>query len=557
MDDKKAYSAFSIPQRAATPPASGRGGYDARLFTAQRAEAKTEPASDPRFAEIEIRSNPNRTADYDKALRFFSSLTPAQPLEQKAVDPIRQRFFEMRSLVSDRPFARDDSDHFYRQAKFMADFEDDYAGDARLQMFFPYYQHMGYEQLRTYFTWRTRVRQGELSPTYVSYIFLYIYELLNGVGVGSPADGLNKLVEVWKTLLQYAPALENYLPKWLKDYHIYYDVPQNFVDFAVELGIQKYFPELFMSHSGAGNALEIWNSLSDYKVAESGFFKADNEQLTADCFEYVVAGIRELLDSQEISLGNLFIYQYGRRRLWYPFSQALFYPRGSHADRKVDLLGIERYSCKDNRWSAHLPIYYSSREHMIGCILRKTESCLRLAYGYKYKLRPEPCAFYRSSATPIVFDQVIEKAVAEFYRDLNKTVVTVDSANLKRIRDEAKGTQGRLIVPESMESLPPPPPPPSPQLNAQPSKRSAEDSPWTSLKDALTRTELEALTLALTSGADVKAFADANGIMLEVLADGINEKAADCIGDSILEAENGIVIFDEYRKNIEDMVVRN
>ena len=49
---------------------------------------------------------------------------------------------------------------FYRQAKLMADFEDDYREEEPFSMYFPDYQSMGYEQLRTYFTWRTNVRKG-------------------------------------------------------------------------------------------------------------------------------------------------------------------------------------------------------------------------------------------------------------------------------------------------------------------------------------------------------------------------------------------------------------
>lgn len=42
----------------------------------------------------------------------------------------------------------------------MEDFEDDYDGDAPFSMYYPCYQMMGYEQLRTYFSWRSKVRKG-------------------------------------------------------------------------------------------------------------------------------------------------------------------------------------------------------------------------------------------------------------------------------------------------------------------------------------------------------------------------------------------------------------
>jgi len=78
---------------------------------------------------------------------------------------------------------------------------------------------------------------------------------------------------------------------------------------------------------------------------------------------------------------------------------------------------------------------------------------------------------------------------------------------------------------------------------------------WKALKEALTDIERKALSIALLDKKSIKAFADENGIMLEVLADRINEKAADYIGDSILEIDEEMMIYDEYRENIAEMAV--
>ena len=61
------------------------------------------------------------------------------------------------------------------------------------------------------------------------------------------------------------------------------------------------------------------------------------------------------------------------------------------------------------------------------------------------------------------------------------------------------------------------------------------------------------LAVALKGG-NIKQFAGQNKIMLEVLADGINEKAADCLGDNILELEDDMVIYEEYRAHVAEMV---
>jgi hypothetical protein len=76
---------------------------------------------------------------------------------------------------------------------------------------------------------------------------------------------------------------------------------------------------------------------------------------------------------------------------------------------------------------------------------------------------------------------------------------------------------------------------------------------WDSFFDALNDTEREAIAILLDGGADIKKFADGNGIMLEVLLDGINDKAADHVGDSLLETGGDVRIYDEYAEAVKRM----
>ncbi|MDR0489817.1 MAG: TerB N-terminal domain-containing protein [Oscillospiraceae bacterium] len=590
MDEQKKYASFLIPRRdqpettEARPPVNSGAAGEASF-------------SGGNFAEIEFGFDSGRAAA-DKILRFYSAVSQPEPVEQRPIDPIRQKFVDMRRLVSARPFARDDSELFYRQAKFMADFKDNYQGDAKFSMYYPSYQHMGYEQLRTYFTWRAKARGGDMPPVSVSYLFLYIYELLNNIGVGSPAEGLDKLIEVWNTCLKFGPALENYMPRWFKDYHIYYDLPQSFTDFVKKHDLHRYFSAAFLFDKDVGNSLELWNSISGYDVKKSRFYNDGNEQLLSDCFDAVIDAIYKWCAENNIAAESLFIYSISRRMPWRPFKQALFHQWMRQPDRKLAMPGQERYYCKGDRWSANLPIYYSTQKDCIAFILKKTEACLRQTVKYKYKLSTETqgrSSYYsfeqndEYKAMRTALDGVIEKAVSDFHRNLTRTVVTVDHSNLARIRKEAQGTQEKLIVqddhlpayggtPPQEENYAPPDSPPvgggvpdappdSPPVEGwrvsagvvePPVGGGVPDAPppsgWASLKNALSAMELEALSLVLQGGADIKAFADENDIMLEVLADSINEKSADHIGDSILEVDDGMSVYDEYRKNIEDIL---
>jgi len=239
----------------------------------------------------------------------------------------------------------------------------------------------------------------------------------------------------------------------------------------------------------------------------------------------------------------------------------LFQSRAKQTDREIKLSEFERYYCKHGEWTANLPIYYSSQKDFIGYIIKKTEACLRQEVKYKYKLVADIRAgmkpfreLQRPAAKRAELDKIIEKAVADFYINLNRIAVKVDHTNLARIREEAQETQEQLIVPEEdvasftgtcQENRPPDTPDTS-----EPQQTLSFADGWKALKTALTETERKALVLALQEGADIKAFADENNIMLEVLADSINEKAADLIGDSLLEVDGDIMLYDEYRDNI-------
>lgn len=113
---------------------------------------------------------PNETEKHANTGQDFAEITveedhtapvqePPAPQTLRLPDPqereIRRRFLKMRRLsrsiwFSKSQYSRMQAELFYRQAKLMADFEDDYREEEPFSMYFPDYQSMGYEQLRTY-----------------------------------------------------------------------------------------------------------------------------------------------------------------------------------------------------------------------------------------------------------------------------------------------------------------------------------------------------------------------------------------------------------------------
>ena len=72
------------------------------------------------------------------------------------------------------------------------------------------------------------------------------------------------------------------------------------------------------------------------------------------------------------------------------------------------------------------------------------------------------------------------------------------------------------------------------------------------MKRSLSETELSALSVIETGSQDLKQFADQAGVMVEVLVDGINEKAFDLIGDNLIDED--FSLYEEYKEQVKELL---
>ncbi|HBP37148.1 MAG TPA: hypothetical protein DD640_00070 [Clostridiales bacterium] len=497
-------------------------------------------------------------------------------IEPPVKDEIRDLFYRMRDIARqsrsvftdysrfyDRRVQQDSAAVFYQQAVLMKDFADDYPDQVPFSSYFPYYQMLGYEQLRTYFTWRTGVRNGIVKPTSLSYVFLYIYELLNNVGADSPEDGLDKLVSLWTAFRAFDRSLDKYVLRWFKDYHIYYHLPHTFKDFIEKHNLAEYYPRL----ADPDDSFNLFCALSKYDIRKSVFFTDETRKLITGCFDFVIERVRQDFAAAGIPFDDALFRPIKKLKPWRPFKDALFYPWFEQPDRRVIFSENELYLCSKNEWTFSTILTTEKGRLFISYLLKQMESVLRKVTKYKFKLVANinlvnPETLSRLTRSGLSIDKIIESAVSDFYRETTKTVVTVNHDALARIRQEALLTQEALIVEDPVElntsaptSLPLPAPLPASDqsLFADPADTEPAPAPdsWENLKDVLSERELQALAVILR-GADLKRFADDNNIMLEVLVDGINEKAMDFIGDNLLDDE--LTIYADYKNLVKGMV---
>ena len=132
---------------------------------------------------------------------FYSTVFREESIRPRAEQP-RERLpaalLAARSLESGLGARDSRSSLFLKQAKLLEFYSDDYPFDKSVVCYYPTYQALSDTELRGYFSWRTKLRSGDLQKTSLSFAFLYIYELLNQIGVTDPLDGYEKLLRFHK-----------------------------------------------------------------------------------------------------------------------------------------------------------------------------------------------------------------------------------------------------------------------------------------------------------------------------------------------------------------------
>ncbi len=560
--DKK-YDSYKIPGRRQV---QGDGAEKELPYTKAAEGVSFDEGS---FYEIEYDSSPIPGVG-----KF---VLKSQRIEEPKRDEKRELFRRMREIARthasnfdysrfyDRRVQQDNARIFYKQGIFMKDFTDDYSDYVEFSQYFPYYQMMGYEQLRTYFTWRSEVRKGNVADISLSYVFLYLYELLSNIGVNDPQDGLNQLMSFWRAFGAFNKSIDKYVLRWLKDYHIYYELSHSFKEFIDTNNLSEYYPKM----TDTDDDFELFSAISKYDIRKSTFFTDDKEKLIKDCFGCVINKLRQTFKDSGIHFDDSIFQAKKKLTEWKPFKDALFYPWMKQADRRIILSENEIYICSNNKWAFSKVITSENGGQLVGYIMKQMEVVLRKVTNYKFKLSANINTVTHEApaklkAAGLSLEAVINGSVTEFYKEATKTVVVVDQAALSRIKQEALIIQEKLIVPEQEKEIIPVMPvhkqlslfdivmEDKPSMAPPETGQAPVDDSWASLKTILNEVEIKALSVVLHGETELKKYAVECGIMLEVLVDGINEKAIDIIGDNLLDDE--FALYEDYKEQVKELV---
>lgn len=481
-------------------------------------------------------------------------------------EPIRQ----MRALARS-PEARSwtDARLFVEQARLMEGYEDDCPYAGTFASYFPTYDAMDNHQLRGYFTWRARVRRGSVERTSASFAYVYLYELINGIGVEPGEPGLRAIESFWRAYREFEPGTDRYVRPWLVDYAVYHGLDPRLVepyastahDRAVAVLAEAERRALdrapargrrrerypFGADVAADEALlSALDELSTYRPRASRLYRDDPDALrdvTCAVFARLALyyhgsraqGLTESLFGRPESLPHLM------------FASAVFYPGERHPDCAYDLDETCRFECRGGIWTRRGLHDGGGRSARLGQILRAVDRQLRAALDYPHPLKDR--------ADPKYLVRMIDREASD-YLDWRRAHaprrIDIDLSKLAGIRSTAAQTREALLVDEEraeapeaapVAAAPEPAPEPTPAPAPEPTPAPA---PAAAAPLGLTAEEL-ALLRTLLSGGAAPAGAD-------LLVDSVNEKLLDLVGDTVLEFDDSGTpsLIEDYVEDVRD-----
>ncbi|MDK8183277.1 TerB N-terminal domain-containing protein [Paenibacillus sp. UMB4589-SE434] len=419
--------------------------------------------------------------------------------------------------------------------------------------YWPAYSNMNAAQTKWYFYWRAEVRQGRYLDTDLSYLFIYMYELINGVGWEEPNQGCSMLLQVWDAYRTSFPRLDFYLPDWIADFVLVHrlDVPLQVLIERLPHGLSGELMELELLECLSAKPLHVGlkavGKLSDYNVAKSKFYANGGQALLETYVPKVLALVDAYLERTE-GLRLIERYHPGSsgtvRHERHLFRSAVY---DTTLYGRTVTIGLVRLS-------THVPL-----RGMITQLVRVTENTLRRLVGFRGKLR----GIKEAAEVEALVTRYLEREYARANAPARKMPpVSIDTDKLAQLQTDSDIVRERLTIDTETEAeeldllknvgtvkV-------SPQIENQHSEvekvahQHHSASGMMKVWNKLSSDHRMLLDYLVRSDASMEIHELAvlmPGMMLELAIDDMNELALEELGDLLLIYENGeVVIDDEY-----------
>lgn len=465
---------------------------------------------------------------------------------------------------------------FYKQALFMKDFTDNYDEIVPFETYYTTYEKMNDAQLRTYFTWRTKVRQGIIEEISLSYVFCYIFELLNDVGAYNPNDAIEKLVELWESFHRYHDKLDTYLRVWIRDYYVAHkaQLPAAFIEYSSRFPTPYHGEDIGVlekAKSCSWDDLRVIEVSSSFRITNGQFYKSGNQEIIEKCTCFTIKELAKIFKNRGVDFRKMFFEK--QREKIYSLYQGAVHLNIDFLPVTVELNAFETMKYNSRGWYRE---YISVLQYRaaIGYILKLIEVKMRQHFGYKRNLQvpnisvvencflnSEPNKFnwqnrpsleqlkpWKVKAFAVISSDSFETAIACAISDYCKSEhivihsgevrvvkpIEIDMSKLKDIEREYIETAEKLITEEFSVEIPG-----IPVQTSVPVNPVQEIDGMTGLVRSLTD-ECNSLLFIILKGEKVPPNS-------ELLIETINEIALEAISDNLIDDAEGVpYIYDDY-----------
>lgn len=478
---------------------------------------------------------------------------------------------------------------FYEQAKLMEDVVDDY--DKVITPEYSYfwnYEALEIPELRTYFTWRTKVRNKEYPKIPVGYILIYISELINLIGVSSSIEAFDKIVEIIH--VYYDQINEVYfkeiLKKIPKSFIINYQLPlEKLDDFKIENTDKKKEEQMLRIYQkDYTDILDYLEGISSYKILNSNFYSSKYGFLIESVIPNVFLELEKYFKEEKIDFSSYVLGKKERISPYTLFKSLSYYEKRNNFSGHTIISEIEEYYFYDGICTAYIYTPSPNSRILLGIILKQIEARLREKTKYKRKItvnlsQVERIPVKRKIIADLVEDEkfiktinhavdqvLIEKQqeIKKKYLDKRKNEIIVDPTTFDEIRKSTERVKEKLITEEEKEEeiLEEKEEQVEIKIEEIPEQEPVVEMGNDSLLKNLTDLEMTILRKIIDHAPriELENIAKKNMALLEVIIENINLKSLDYIGDNLIEdliSEVGIYedYIDEIKTELEKMEV--
>lgn len=423
--------------------------------------------------------------------------------------------------------------NFYRQGRLMEDYEDNEPWEQPYRHYFPTYHDMNVRQLRGYFTWRTHLRKGLWETAPLSFAYLYIYELLNGIGVKSTIDSLAWMEEFEREYIDGGMGddrMREYLHRWMLELSIVRGLPTETTG--------KYADPAMTERDAALGILRQPKEHTDAEVYAALCKLSGRKEESAPAVKKKGDEGRHLF--AQAWQPELFESCFGKPKWyrWHPLSNAVYYEEEPHQDCEYVLNGCRRYKCDGGEWQmeCYEPLYFDRKR--LQSFMRATDRLLRqyLKTGSALTAKPE-----EEWAQPCVMAAI--EADRREKIEAARPKINIDLSGLAQIRQDADVTRESLLTEEERMTE-----------ATEPCFVETVHSDTSEQEEPMNRRLLR----MLLTGEDICPLISEHHLMPTIVADSINEEFIDDIGDNVVEYDGQTLsLVDDYKEELAQMIMND